>query len=128
MSDETIIKIETPESIPVVETPVITEPIVEPVIDMAVKLGEVCAKMELIETALAVSVSENAELKEAIKYQLEELIKLKSLMESPPEPDPIVEETPESELPVETLSEIEIIPEAVPEVLEEVKKRKRFFV
>lgn len=129
MTDETIIKIETPEPEVITESHAIVDPptIVEPVIDMAVKLGEVCSKMELVESALAATLNENAELKSQIVEVREELWRVRTLMETPTEPE-IIEDTPESELPVESLPEIEIIPEQLPEVVEEVKKRKRFFV
>lgn len=131
MPDETVIKIETPEPAPVETVVAASAPdalLVEPVVDMATRLGEVCTKMEVLESALAAIVAENVQLKTDMQFIRDELNVVRALATPEPEPEPIIEETPESDLPVETLEEIEIIPEVTPEVVEEVKKRKRFFV
>src|SRR3972149_9673 len=127
---ETVVNIEAaPEAAPENVVPVIvpvTEPDNTPISpDIIMTLGEVKADNNHLKMMVEKIESTLENLKTDF---VSELSKLKVLLTPEPEPEPEVEETPEADLPMETIQEIEIVPEAMPEVAELPQKRKRFFI
>ena len=132
MTDEIIVKVETPETIEpvesIVETPAIE--IVAPVVDIAILVGELTAKVELLESANTEFRYKIEVLQHTQESTFSELNVLRELLKEEAEGIIEIEETPDAELPLpeNTLPEIEIIPEAATDDIEPVVKRKRFFV
>lgn len=132
MTDEIVVKVETPETIEPIET-VVAAPateIVAPVVDIAILVGELTAKVELLETTNTEFRNKIEMLEMSRENTFSELNVLRELLKEEEEEIVEIEETPDADLPLpeNTLPEIEIIPEVIPEQSETVVKRKRFFV